>query len=75
MKLIPFSRSLCLAAIGAVVITTLAGCTTDDPSAGAAGPGVENPAAAAPNSIIPAVGTSGNGGGISGGGGGVAGGH
>lgn len=57
------------------LLSGFAGCAAEDPAASAAGPGVENPAAAAPNTIVPAVGTAGNGGGSSGGGAGAAAGH
>ena len=56
-----------MVAVG-VAILSLGGCIDNDPANSPAGPGVENPAAASPNSIIPAVGgPSGNGGGVSGG--------
>ena len=48
------------------------GCSSDPSSAATNGPSIENPAAALPDSIIPGVGTAGNGGGVSGGGAGAA---
>ncbi len=67
------ARSLILLAACSVVILGLAGCAADSPANAANGPGVENPAAAAPNSVMPAVGSAGNGGGMSGGGAGAGG--
>ena len=57
--------------VPAVLILGPVGCSTD-PASSAAGPGVENPAAAGSNSIVPAIGTAGNGGGTTGGGAGAA---
>ena len=56
----------------AAVALACSGCASNPSSAATNGPSIENPSAALPDSIIPGVGTAGNGGGVSGGGEGAA---
>lgn len=68
MKFEPASLRLWLIAAALLILLPCAGCSNGDPASISNNPGVENPAAAAPNSIMPGVGTAGNGGGVTGGG-------
>ena len=69
MKLSSIVRTISVGLCTLAGVLALSACTTDDPTNSPAGPGVENPAAAAPNSVVPGVGGQvSNGGGASGGG-------
>ena len=62
------TKQLGMIAIASSIAMTLIGCVDNDPANSPAGPGIENPAAAGPNSVVPAIGgPAGNGGGVSGG--------